>query len=59
MGKDFDSGLARVSRMETNNQKEGKSGGGARVKPSLVGGVRGNPTKGGGINRPTRSSSNH
>lgn len=49
-------GLDRVGRLETNNQKEGRSGGGARVKPSLVGGTRNNPMRGGGINRPTRSA---
>lgn len=60
MGKDFDSGLERVGRLETNNQKEGRSGSGATVKPSIVGNsTKGNAAKGGGINRPTRSSSNH
>ena len=41
---------------ETNSQKGAKSGGKVPVKPGPAKGRRGvvNPTKGGGINRPTK-----
>ena len=41
---------------ETNSQKQGKSGGKVPVKPGPAKGRRGhvNPTKSGGINRPTK-----
>ena len=41
---------------ETNSQKQGKSGGKVPVKPGPAKGRRGhvNPTKNGGINRPTK-----
>ena len=51
-----DSGLKRVSSKEQTNQGGGKSGGGTPTKGSVVGAVRTNATKGGGINRATKSN---
>jgi len=41
---------------EINSQKQGKTGGKVPIKPGPAKGNRGhvNPTKGGGINRPTK-----
>ncbi len=47
-------GLRRVASKEKNNQPQGRSGGDTRKMGGVVGSVRHNPTKSGGINRPTR-----
>ena len=47
-------GLDRVSRKETNNQSQGRSGAETKKMGDVVGTVRHNPTQGGGINRATK-----
>lgn len=47
-------GLDRVSRMEKNNQPQGRSGGETKKVGGVVGTLKHNPTQGGGINRATR-----
>lgn len=49
---------SKVSYKEINSQKGGKSGGKVPIKPGPAKGRRGhvNPTKGGGIYRPTKSN---
>ncbi len=47
-------GLARVSRKETNNQSQGRSGAETKKIGGVVGSVKHNPTQGGGINRATK-----
>ena len=51
---DKEAGLNRVSRKETNNQSQGRSGGETKRLGDVVGTVRHNPTSGGGINRATK-----
>jgi hypothetical protein len=54
MGKDQAAGLERVSRKETNNQSQGRSGSETKKMPGVVGSVKHNSTMGGGINRATK-----
>ena len=51
---DMKGGLERVSRKETNNQPQGRSGAETKKLGDVVGTIRHNPTSGGGINRPTK-----
>ena len=51
---DKEAGLKRVSSKETNNFKQGRSGSKAKSLGSVVGGMKHNPQKGGGINRPLK-----
>lgn len=44
----------KVPKREITNQGQGKSGSGTMKKPGPVGRTSGNPTKGGGIYRPTK-----
>lgn len=47
-------GLARVSAKEHNTYQQGRSGSGPKILPGPVKSVAHNPTKSGGINRPTK-----
>jgi len=48
---DFESGLSRAKRMETNQHKQGRSG--SKVPTTMLKGDS-NPTSKGGINRSTQ-----
>jgi hypothetical protein len=53
--------VGRVSHGEKNNYSQGRSGSGTKKNPGPAKGRRGivNPTKKGGIYRPTKSGSNY
>jgi hypothetical protein len=48
--------VERYTKKEVNNQKQGKSGAKVDIKRGPVGKQSGNPTKSGGIFRPTKGS---
>lgn len=52
-----DTGQGRAKSVANDTQPQGRSGSGSMEKPSVVGAVRHNPEKSGGINRATGSGS--
>lgn len=51
---DHESGLNRAKSREHSNQPGGRSGSGTQKNKGPVKSAQGNPTKSGGINRPTK-----
>lgn len=51
-----DTGQGRAKSVANDTQPQGRSGSGSMEKPSVVGAVRHNPEKSGGINRATQGS---
>ena len=52
---DHEAGLGRAKSKETSNQPQGRSGSGTQKNKGPVKSAQGNPTRSGGINRPTKS----
>ena len=51
---DKSEGLSRISSKESNNHKQGRSGGATPKKPGVTKAASQNRTQGGGINRPLK-----